>query len=177
MKPKWYVITGAASCGKTTLIDSLARIGYLTVPEAARVMIDEGIKSGKTTEEIRKDEVEFQKKVLEFKIKTENELPKDKIVFFDRAIPDTIAYLQVYGISVEDLVKICKEKKTYRKIFMLERLPFEKDYARTEDNETLNRIQVLLRRAYSDLGYEIIDVPATSLKERLELVLSNIDSP
>jgi predicted ATPase len=59
---------------------------------------------------------------------------------------------------------------------MLERLPFEKDYARTEDNETLNRIQVLLRRAYSDLGYEIIDVPATSLKERLELVLSSIDS-
>jgi len=175
MTSRWYVITGSASCGKTTLINALAKMGYLTVPEAARTVIDKGIKNGKTVEEIRKDEIEFQRKVLELKIKTEKDLPKDKIVFFDRAIPDTIAYLQVYDIDTRDVIKFCKEKKTYRKIFMLERLPLEKDYARVEDNKTLNKIQSLLRKAYSELGYVIIDVPVMPLEDRIKLILSNID--
>ena len=175
MTSRWYVITGSASCGKTTLINALAKMGYLTVTEAARTVIDEGIKNGKTVEEIRKDEIEFQRKVLELKIKIEKDLPKDKIVFFDRGIPDTIAYLQVYDIDTRDVIKFCKEKKTYRKIFMLERLPLEKDYARVEDDKTLNKIQALLRKAYSDLGYVIINVPVMSLEDRIKLILSNID--
>lgn len=175
MTSRWYVITGSASCGKTTLVNALSKIGYLTVPEAARTVIDEGIKNGKNVEEIRKDEIEFQKKVLELKIKIESELPKDKIVFFDRAIPDTIAYLQIYGIDARDVIKFCKEKKTYRKIFILERLPLEKDYARIEDDKTLNKIQSLLRKAYSDLEYEVINIPTVPVEERLKIILSNID--
>jgi predicted ATPase len=175
MKSKWYVITGSASTGKTTLVNSLLKLGYLTVPEAARVLIDEEIKNGKTIGEIRKNEAEFQKKVLDIKINVEKKLPKDRIVFFDRGIPDSVAYYQICGLDIAELLKLCK-KKTYRKIFMLEQLPVEKDYARVEDVETINKIQILLRKAYSDLGYEIIDIPTTSLEKRLEMILSNIDS-
>jgi len=175
MKSKWYVITGSASTGKTTLVNSLLKLGYLTVPEAARVLIDKEIKKGKTIEEIRKNEAEFQKKVLDIKIKAEKKLPKDRIVFFDRGIPDSIAYYQICGLDIAELLKLCKEK-TYRKIFMLEQLPVEKNYARVEDVDTINKIQILLRKAYSDLGYEIIDIPAMSVEKRLEMILSNIDS-
>jgi len=176
MNSKWYVITGSPSSGKTTLINSLAKLGYQTVPEAARVLIDEETKKGKTLEEIRKNEIEFQKKVLEIKIETEKKLDKSKITFFDRGIPDTIAYFQLYDFDAEDVIKLCK-KLQYRKIFLLEKLPFEKDYARIEDDEKAHKLQILLRNAYADLGYEIIDVPAISVEKRLEMILSNTNVP
>ena len=44
----WYVITGGPSTGKTTLLEELAKRGYKTIPEVARVVIDEGIAAGKT---------------------------------------------------------------------------------------------------------------------------------
>jgi predicted ATPase len=175
MNPKWYVITGSPSSGKTTILNSLAKMGCQTVPEAARVLIDEETKKGKTLEEIRKNEIEFQIKVLEIKIETEKKLDKNKITFFDRGIPDTIAYFQLYGFNTEEVIKLCKELK-YRKIFLLEQLPFVKDYARIEDNEKANKLQILLRKAYADLGYEIIDVPVMPVEDRMKMILSNVDS-
>ena len=62
--------------------------------------------------------MEFQRKVLEIKIKTENKISKDKLVFFDRGIPDSIAYYFLYGLNDEELTKFCR-KRTYRKIFLL----------------------------------------------------------
>jgi ABC-type taurine transport system ATPase subunit len=40
VQTNWHVITGAASCGKTTLIDLLADQGFQTVPETARLYIE-----------------------------------------------------------------------------------------------------------------------------------------
>jgi predicted ATPase len=173
MTSKWYVITGAPSSGKTTIINSLAKMGYHTIPEVARTVIDEEMKKGKKIEEIRKNEIEFQRKVLEIKIKIEKELSRDKIVFFDRGIPDSIAYLQICGLNPEEVLKFCIEKN-YRKIFILEKLQFEKDYARVEDDETVDKLQVLLRKAYLDLEYEIIDVPIMPIGKRLKIILSNL---
>lgn len=173
MISRWYVITGSPSSGKTTIINSLYELGYAIVPEVARIVINEEMKKGRTLDEIRKDEVEFQKKVLKIKLEIEKKLPSDKIVFFDRGIPDSIAYLQLFGINPEEIVDICKNKK-YRKIFMLEMLPFEKDYARIEDMKTTKRLHFLIRKAYEDLGYEIIDVPKISPEERIKLILSNL---
>ena len=147
----------------------------MTVLEAARVFIDEEMKRGKTIVEIRRSEIEFQRKILDIKIKIENELPKNKIIFFDRAIPDSIAYFQICGFDPQEVIKICK-KNAYRKIFLLERLPLEKDYARTEDDETMNKLQIFLKKAYSDLGYEVIDIPVMPVEDRLKMILSNIDS-
>ncbi len=129
----WYVITGGPSSGKTTVLNELAKLGYLIYPEAARVFIDEEMAKGKTLKEIRGNETEFQKQVLKIKIKVEKEAPKDKIIFFDRAIPDSIAYYQICGLDSKEVLKFC-QRKVYRKIFFLEQLPFDQDYARVEDN-------------------------------------------
>lgn len=174
MKPRWYVITGSPSSGKTTIINSLSKLGYHTVPEAARTFIDGEMIKGKKLEEIRIDEIEFQRKVLEIKLRIEKELPKNKIVFFDRAVPDSIAYLSLYGSNIEELLRYCKEK-VYDKVFLLEKLPFQRDYARNEDEETAEKLHILLRKAYSDLGYEIIDVPVMPVEDRLRMILSKID--
>ena len=170
---KWYVITGAPSSGKTTIISKLSEMGYYTVPEAARVLIDKEMKKGKTLGEIRKNEIKFQRKVLKLKIQIEKKTPKNKIVFFDRGIPDNIAFFQVYGADPKEVLKLCKEKN-YRKIFLLEQLPFEKDYARIEDKEKAKKLGKLLEKTYVDLGYEIVSVPVMKVEDRVNFILSNL---
>lgn len=178
-KPNWYVITGGPSSGKTTVLNELAKLGYIVNPEAARVLIDEEMAKGKSIEEIRGPtkggypEAEFQKKVLKIKIDVEKAAPKDKIVFFDRAIPDSIAYYQICGLDPKEVLKSCRGK-VYRKIFFLEQLPFDQDYARVEDAETIKKLNKLLKESYQNLGYEIIEIPAISVQKQVKKILTEM---
>ncbi len=173
-KFNWYVITGGPSSGKTTVLKELEKLGYIIYPEAARVFIDEEMAKGKSLKEIRGNEAEFQRKILKIKIEVEKAAPKDKIVFFDRAIPDSIAYYQIAGLDLSEVLKFC-QKKTYKKIFFLEQLPFENDYARVEDKETIEKLNKLLKKSYKKLGYEVIKIPALSVKERVKEILTEIE--
>jgi len=170
--PPWYVLTGGPSCGKTTLIKKLKELGYHTIPEAARVLIDEYESRGIPAKELRKDENFFQNKVLQMKIENEDKAPKNEIVFFDRGVPDSIAYFQIDSMDTEKIKAISKNR--YKKIFFLEKLPFEEDYARTEDQETVEKLNQLLLECYENLEYEIIFLPVVSVEERVEIILSNL---
>jgi predicted ATPase len=172
--PHWYVITGGPSSGKTSIIKELAKLGYLTYPEAARVLIDRELAKGKSLKEIRGDEAKFQKRVLKMKVGIEKSAPKDEIVFFDRAIPDSIAYYQICGLDLKEVFRFCK-KKRYKKVFFLEPLPFEKDYARIENGNTVKKLNKLLKESYKKLGYEVISIPAMSIKKRLNKILKEIE--
>lgn len=166
----WYVITGGPSSGKTTLINKLSSLGFETVPEAARAVIDKYAKKGVQTEEIRKDEAVFQKLVLEMQLKMEAKAPKGKVVFFDRGVPDSIAYYRLYGLDTTPEMA----RNRYRRIFFLKQLQFHKDYARTEDAAAVKKINCLLMKTYRDLGYKIVLVPAVPVDERAKLVLSQL---
>ncbi len=170
--PPWYVITGNVSSGKSTLIQELAIRGYQTVPESSRVLIDRYRANGVSAQELRKDEARFQKMVFELKLQVEKLLPKDKPVFLDRGLPDSIAYAQVCGLNP----KIFNDPlpNRYRKIFFLEEVSFEQDYARVEDEQTRKKIGPLLLKAYQDLNYEVIHVPALVVEKRVLFILDRI---
>lgn len=172
-KSNWYVLTGGPCSGKTTVLKELKKMGYIVYLEAARTFIDQEIKKGKILKEIRKDEREFQKKILKIKIKIEKIAPKAKMIFFDRAIPDSIAYHQTCGLNPKDVLKFCK-RKIYRKIFFLEQLPFKNDYARIEDSKTIKKLNSLLKKSYENLGYKVIKIPIASIQERIKKILAEI---
>lgn len=169
----WYVITGGPSSGKTATVKALEEKGYRVVPESARILIDQEIAKGKTLEEIRVDEMEFQKKVFNMKVELEDKTSKDEIVFFDRGLPDSIAYYQIYKGDISKIMDLCKNRR-YNKIFFLEQIPFKKDYARIEDEAMAKKISILLKKAYLDLGHNVIIVPIMSVQERVNMILSKI---
>ncbi|MFH1894312.1 MAG: ATP-binding protein [Patescibacteria group bacterium] len=172
-KQKWYVITGGPSSGKTTILKELGKIGYITYPETSRSLIDKEKAHGETLKEIRGDEAKFQRKVLEMKVQAEKRAPKNKIIFFDRAIPDSIAYYQVCGLDGKEVLKFCK-RKIYKKVFFLEQLPVKKDYARTENNKTVRKLNQFLKEAYKKLGYNVVDIPVTPVEKRVALILKEV---
>ena len=172
--PPHYVLTGGPCAGKTTLILELKKRGYSVLEESARAVIDEMLAEGKTLADIRNDEGGFQKAVLRRKVTAEAEVPDDTICFFDRAVPDSIAYYRENSIPEDDeLWNACRASR-YAKIFLLDLLPLVIDEARNESPELAARIQAALDRGYHELGYEPVSVSVMPVKERADFILANL---
>lgn len=174
IKTNWHVITGGPSTGKTTVINLLTQRGYKTTIEHARHYIDTMRVGGRTADEIRENERKFQSGILEMQIKQEAELIRDDTVFLDRAIPDAMAYYQFLQLDYDRELLEAMEQVSYKSIFILDRLPFVKDYARTEDEEAQKIIHNLIIDVYKSLGFPVIFVPVLKPDERADFILNNI---
>ncbi len=169
----WYVITGAPCSGKTSVIHGLERLGYRVVHEVARAYIDEELKKGKNLEQIKADGLAFERHILNRKVKIEASLAKDDVVFFDRALPDSIAYFKIEGLNPGEPLEKSKDVR-YKKVFLLQRLVFEKDPVRSEDEAIAIELDRLIKDSYQMLGYDVVHVPVLSIQERIEFILQRI---
>lgn len=170
----WYVITGGPSSGKTTTINLLQARGYKTTIEHARHYIETLQVTGKTVDEIRKNQVVFQHGVLDMQITQENELSPNETVFLDRAIPDALAYYRFLGLSEDEKIREAMRKASYKKVFILDPLPLIRDSVRTEDEIAQKKIHGLLTETYESLPFPVIHVPVLPPEERVEFILKNI---
>ncbi|AWC23704.1 MULTISPECIES: AAA family ATPase [Aminobacter] len=167
----WYVITGGPSSGKTTTIELLAKRGYRTTIEHARHFIDTQRVTGRTVAEIRANQREFQKGVLQMQIEQERNLDPDEVCFLDRALPDALAYYRFLSLEPEPELIEALKTASYRKVFVLDLLPLARDYARTEDTGAQRRIHELLIEVYRSLGFPLETVPPLPPDERVEYIL------
>jgi len=173
--PNWYVITGGPMTGKTKLVNELANLGYSTVPEAARTLIDDAISQGISAGKLRADEKRFQDDVAKLKKDIEKNIDRNTLTFFDRGVHDTIAYLKYYDYVVEDWIATLAKQSSYRKVFLLDPVKeYNQDYARTEDIDFTKRIQPLLNEAYSRYGMDVITVLNIGLENRVEFIIDAI---
>ncbi len=174
----WYVFTGGPATGKTTILKKLAKKDYLIVPEAARTVIDEQLANGIDAKKLRSDEGHFQELVFEMKQKTESSLDSNRVTFFDRGMHDTEAYMLANNLTPTAAMRADMNKSTYHKVFLFEALDeYAKDYARTEDKETIQKLDTQLENTYTKYGMDVIRVPAMSVNKRLEFILGHIDQP
>ena len=170
----WYVITGGPSSGKTTTVDLLRARGYRTTIEDARLYIDLQRLGGRTVEEIRGRQVEFQRNVLALQLAQEAALDPDELVFLDRAVPDSLAYYRFLGIEPDPALLGAMERAPYRKVFVMDLLPLAPDYARTEDVPAQRRIHELLLEVYESLPIPVERVPVLPPEERVDHILARL---
>lgn len=170
----WYVITGGPSSGKTTTVNILKERGYKTTIEHARHYIDTQRVTGKTIGEIRLNQAAFQQAVLDMQVAQEKELPPDEVVFLDRAIPDALAYYRFLNLPVDAKLKEALREVSYKKVFVLNPLPLEKDYARTEDEVAQKKIHQFLTDVYTSLSFPVIHVPVLPPEERADFILKQL---
>lgn len=173
MNNNWYVITGAPSSGKTTILKYLEKNGHKVYYEWARIYIDKEMSKGKTLKEIRKDEVLFQKQILKLKINFEKKLEPKKTLFMERGIPDSTAYLDLVG-GIDLSLRKSLNKSNYKKVFILDIIKFRKDYARSESQDQAFILDVLLEKSYTDLGISVLRVPMMSISKRAKFILDNL---
>lgn len=170
----WYVITGGPSSGKTTTVELLKKRGYETTIEHARHYIDTQRITGKTTEEIRANQLAFQQGVLEMQIEQEKSLSPQDTVFLDRALPDALAYYHFLNLPEDRKLEEALNESSYKKVFILDPLPLQNDYARTEDEKAQKRIHELLTDVYQSLPFPVVHVPVLPPEERVDFILKSL---
>ena len=169
----WCVITGAPCSGKTTVITRLEQRGYAVVHEAARAHIDAELQKGRRIDQIKADILAFESHILYRKIEIEASLPADKLIFLDRAVPDSIGYYLLEGLDPADPIQKSRLIR-YHKIFFFERLSFEQDPVRSENDQIADRLHGLLLESYQMLHYELIHVPMLTLNQRVDFILARL---
>lgn len=171
-----YVISGGPGSGKTTLINGLQKQGYFCSEEISRKMIiQETAKGSFCLPWI--DISCFSAKVLQEMIFAWNHAPANTVTFFDRAIPDIIAYLNVAEVPVpEEYYTTLSLHPYHKQVFILP--PWEGIYVNDSERwQTFEEAVVIneaIRKAYITCGFELIDVPKNSQTERVAFILDFI---
>ena len=167
-----FALTGGPGVGKTALLGHLDSMGFATVREAARDVIHEQLQLDSEVLPWR-DQSAFQRHVLELQLKREP-VADGPVVFMDRGIPDGIAYLRAYGLSVfcEMLVHA---RERYEGVFLIEpHGEYVDDAERREDPEEAQMLHGVIEATYRDLGYDLVNVPSMPVARRAEFVIERI---
>ena len=173
VQTNWHVITGAPSCGKTTLINLLADKGFQTVPESARQYMEREIARGRTIDEIRENGAALQRGIEDMQLSIEGGLRAIDVAFLDGAVPGSLAWYRVFGLNPNEILLECFHHR-YASVFILDRLPLQLNGLRFEDDAYTGFLDEWIARDYSALGYNVVRVPVLAPQERLAFVLERL---
>jgi predicted ATPase len=173
VQTNWHVITGTSCSGKTTLIDQLAKNGFQTVPEVARKYFEREFGKGRTIDEIRQDRATLTRQLYDLMVRSEQGLRSDEFAFLDRGLPDALVFYRYAGMNPNEILTDCI-KNRYASVFMLDRLPYQRDGVRVADDITAAYYDAWMSCDYSALGYNIVRVPVLLPEERLAFVLERL---
>lgn len=164
------IITGGPGAGKTTLLNALAEEGYTTYAESSRTLIEQ---------QSRRDNgilpwtnlPEFANLCLELMMEQKRCALEHKVAFMDRAIPDIVAYLRVGGCEAPQAF-ISGSAGYHRQVFACapEASIYVQDDVRPHSFEEALHIHQRLVESYSELGYQVVEVPWGSVTERVAFI-------
>ena len=174
VQTNWHVITGAPSCGKTTLIDLLADQGFKTVPEVARALMEEEIGRGRTIEQIHSNGTALQRQIVDLQLRMEAGLEAAQVTFLDGGLPSSLAWFRAFELDPNQILLECFHNR-YASVFILDRLPTQLDGLRFEDDTLPALLEAWQPRDYRALGYRVVRVPVLSPEARQAFVLESLN--
>ena len=172
-----YVITGGPGTCKTLLIEALERSGFKAVEEVAREIIKEQMQQGGEAlpwkDTTLYTELMLERSIDSYLVNAKN----DGILFFDRGIPDTLAYATLIGLPDKENIEQAVAKYRYdRHVFILP--PWEDIYCTDKErkqsfNEAIDTYYVM-KEVYEKAGYTLIEMPKVPVAERVNFVIDSI---
>lgn len=178
MNQKRIVITGGPGSGKTTLIEHLEIEGHTVMHEISRDVIKAAQAEG-IDQLFLEDPLLFSQKLLEGRLDQFQEAStmEQQIVFYDRGMPDVTAYMDYLGSTYTDsFEKPCLNFK-YDSVFLLP--PWQgiylQDNERYESFDQAVLIYQFLKEGYQKYGYNIIEVPLGTIKERVHFIIGELN--
>ena len=177
MKPKKIVLIGGPATGKTTLIDALKANGHHCFEEISRQVTIDAQKNG-VKQLFLEDPIWFSKQLLDKRVEQflTAEKSNESVVFFDRGLPDIVAYLEyIKSDYSQEFISACETHK-YDQVFILPpwKAIHQTDNERYESFEQLLEIHEFLKTWYTRFGYNLIEVKYGSVEDRMAFILNSI---
>ena len=168
-------LTGGPGFGKSTTQAALEARGHLCVPESARAIIQERMRSGLPK---RPTEREFAEQILSRdQAQYRGEHRSEALVFFDRGVIDALG--MCYETGQAGWVEVQQALIDYP--FHVEAFvfpPWKEIYAQdTERDQTFEeavRVDVAIRSWYRKCGFELVEVPRVDAEARCDFILSRV---
>lgn len=181
MKNKLIVISGCSGGGKSTLLSELANMGYSIVPEIGREVVKDQLNIDGTALPW-KDAKSFCELLIKKSIDAYHQANqmyhvKHEVIFFDRSFIDGISWYQSQNYPDNDKYNyFINELKFYSTVFMVP--PWKEIFSQDEERKhtfedainEYNRLMIM----YPKYGYQISIIPKTTVKERIDFLLSKI---
>jgi predicted ATPase len=174
LKTKKIVITGGPGTGKSTLINELIKRGYTCLEEISRQVTLNAKKDG-IDQLFLTNPLLFSELLLKGRHQQYQEADKlnADLTFFDRGVPDVLAYMDYIGDNYPpSFINAC-ENAVYDTVFILK--PWEDIYI--SDNERYENFQQALEihdcllNTYQKYDYNLIDVPFGTIEHRTDYIL------
>jgi predicted ATPase len=177
-KPFKNLLIGGPSTGKSSVLDALMERGYQCFPEISREVTLEARRLG-IEHLFLEDPLKFSEMLLKGRIQQfeDAELLSDHHVFIDRGIPDVTAYMDHFKQTYPDTFAEANTTFEYDKVFLFPIWTdiYTTDNERFEDLELAKNLQDALIKTYTNLGYDLIEVPKTQLQKRVDFILNEIN--
>ncbi|UII34001.1 AAA family ATPase [Fulvivirga ulvae] len=171
-----FIITGAASAGKTTLLHELGRRGFNCYEEVSRRIIRQQLSISSNAlpwgDMQNFCTLTFDTMVKEHMVQTDSAL-----CFFDRALPDIIANLDSCNLPIPPPYTQAVANAGYNKnAFILPIHPsiFVNDHERRETYAQANKIYRSIIKVYQSLGFTLHEIPLMPVSQRAEMILTKL---
>ncbi|MDF5753663.1 AAA family ATPase [Spongiactinospora sp. TRM90649] len=176
-QPRLVVVTGGPGSGKSTLIDLLAAGGHARSAEAGRAIIRDQTAIGGPALPWG-DRALFAELMLGWELRSYHAAQETAgPVFFDRGVPDVLAYLRLEGLPVPAHMRRAAERFRYaRRVFLAPPWPeiYTTDTERKQTYEVAVQTYESVRATYLEYGYEPVPLPLVPPRERAGFVLRSL---
>ncbi|MBX7482240.1 AAA family ATPase [Qipengyuania qiaonensis] len=166
-------ITGAPGAGKSTLLAELAAQAVPVVPEVARSILQS---SGGMALRVS-DPLGFADRMLDAQLAAWDCDGRGGSTVFDRGFADIVGFLWVEGLAVSDrLDRVCRKLVFDGPVFRARpwRAIYSPDDERIQDWNEAVASDEAVTRAWKHFGYDLIDLPLISARERAAFVLERL---
>ncbi len=174
------VITGGPSTGKTSLILGLEEAGHHCFHEVIRLMTLEAKSQGEITDfstnpiALVSDPMNFNRRILQARVEHFQEAStiEKATIFFDRGLPDVLAYMDYFGQDYGAEFIEAMETNRYDTVFLLPvwEAIYVSDNERFESYDEALAIHDHLWDAYTRFGYQVIEVPKDTIANRVQFI-------
>jgi predicted ATPase len=171
---RFFVLTGGPGSGKTALLDALNRAGYARSVEAGRSIIQDQVAIlGRALP--WNDPVLFAEMMLSWDMRSFHvAMQSAGPVFFDRGVVDVLGYLRLMKLPTPNHVHKAAEMFRYnRRVFIAPpwKEIYGRDRERKQDFEEAMRTYEAMVTAYTEVGYELVELPRVSVEKWMRFVL------
>ncbi len=168
-----YLISGGPGAGKTTLLAALAAAGFAVVPEVSRQLIQEQVALGSVL--VPWHDLSGFAELARGRMVAQHTAASQRggLTFFDRGLPDLIAYLTAAGLPVAPAYYRAVADYPYQRLaFLAPPWPdiYVNDPERWQTPAEAAALYEVLHATYAALGFDVCVLPRTTVAARVAFV-------